>query len=286
MKKNTLILLITILLFSCSKDSTTSESLTSKEKELLGKWYNDTFESTSGSMDMFCNTCYWEFFQAKGDDGVFKGVINDGAFFPWWTEQNGEIYIMLDIMVKVKSVTDRQLIIGIEGMTWTFYREGFQSKDTDDDGIKDSLDQCPNTPNGEWASQDGCSSSQKDTDGDGVKNNIDKCPNTPIGENVDSNGCSSSQKDSDNDGVKDNIDNCPSTPIGILVDSFGCPETKTYVPDDNFEKELIELGYDDVMDNYVFTSKISQVKHLSLYGPSNSAEKIRDLTGIQDFIAL
>ena len=31
----------------------------------------------------------------------------------------------------------------------------------------------------------------------------------------------------------------------------------TYVPDDNFEQALIDLGYDDVLDDYVLTDKSS-----------------------------
>ena len=32
---------------------------------------------------------------------------------------------------------------------------------------------------------------------------------------------------------------------------------QTYVPDDNFEQALINLGYDNVLDNYVNTSNIN-----------------------------
>ena len=62
----------------------------------------------------------------------------------------------------------------------------------------------------------------QDSDGDGVVDSEDICPNTPDGEIVDSGGCSISQKDSDGDGVNDNLDACPNTPLGIVVDSSGC----------------------------------------------------------------
>ena len=62
----------------------------------------------------------------------------------------------------------------------------------------------------------------QDSDGDGVVNSEDICPNTPDGEIVDSGGCSISQKDSDGDGVNDNLDACPNTPLGTVVDSSGC----------------------------------------------------------------
>ena len=48
---------------------------------------------------------------------------------------------------------------------------------------------------------------------------------------------------------------------------------KTYVPDDNFEQTLIDLGYDDVMDNYVNSSNINQVTVLEI-----SDKNISDLT--------
>ena len=31
----------------------------------------------------------------------------------------------------------------------------------------------------------------------------------------------------------------------------------TYVPDDNFEQRLIDLGYDDTLDDFVLTQNIS-----------------------------
>ncbi len=56
----------------------------------------------------------------------------------------------------------------------------------------------------------------------------------------------------------------------------------TYVPDDNFEQALINLGYDTgVLDNYVPTINITSVTSLDVSG-----KNIVDLTGIQDFVAL
>jgi len=39
---------------------------------------------------------------------------------------------------------------------------------------------------------------------------------------------------------------------------------KTHVPDDNFEQALIDLGYDDVLDDYVVTSTINAVTNLDV----------------------
>jgi hypothetical protein len=53
----------------------------------------------------------------------------------------------------------------------------------------------------------------------------------------------------------------------------------TYVPDDNFEQALIDLGYDDVLDDYVLTANIERVTELNLM----EYDGIHDLTGIEDF---
>lgn len=55
----------------------------------------------------------------------------------------------------------------------------------------------------------------------------------------------------------------------------------TYVPDDNFEQELINLGYDTILDNFVTTANINTVTFLSI-----SSKSISDLTGISGFSSL
>ena len=55
----------------------------------------------------------------------------------------------------------------------------------------------------------------------------------------------------------------------------------TYVPDDNFEQELINLGLDNVLDNYVYTSNLNSISSLYLQN-----KNISDLTGIEDFTNL
>ena len=57
---------------------------------------------------------------------------------------------------------------------------------------------------------------------------------------------------------------------------------ETYVPDDNFEQRLIDLGYDTgALNDYVSTSSISGATFLDVRNQS-----ITDLTGIQGFIAI
>ncbi len=57
-----------------------------------------------------------------------------------------------------------------------------------------------------------------------------------------------------------------------------CPSNETYVPDNNFEQALIDLGYDDVLDDYVLTSNIYSLTVLNL-----DRKEISDLTGIENF---
>ena len=56
---------------------------------------------------------------------------------------------------------------------------------------------------------------------------------------------------------------------------------ETFVPDDNFEQALIDLGYDTLLDNFVITSNISGVLVLDIFSLS-----ISDLTGIEGFSSL
>jgi len=58
---------------------------------------------------------------------------------------------------------------------------------------------------------------------------------------------------------------------------------QTYVPDDDFEQSLINLGFDTVLNDSVLTSSIDTVSSLHLGFFINN---IYDLTGIEDFSAL
>ena len=108
-------------------------------------------------------------------------------------------------------------------------------KDSDNDGVVDSKDQCPMTPAGVRVDANGCSI---DDDNDGVLNNVDQCPNTPAGTKVDATGCAI--KDSDNDGVVDSKDMCPDTPAGVKVDAKGCTV---------FDEETVEITLRVLFDN-------------------------------------
>ena len=91
------------------------------------------------------------------------------------------------------------------------------SVDSDKDGVPDYLDKCNNTPKNISVDLDGC---PIDKDKDGIPDYLDLCNDTPMGVIVDSRGC---PLDSDDDGVSDYKDLCPSTPVGTEVNKWGCP---------------------------------------------------------------
>lgn len=166
-------------------------------------------------------------------------------------------------------------------------------KDSDGDGVSDAEDNCPDTLEYEPVDEQGCAESQKDTDGDRIFDINDECPETAQGEETDDNGCADSQKDTDGDGVTDDLDICAETAEGEEVNEQGCSNSQktTYIPDDGFEENLIKLGYDDKLDDYVLTSNIEEIRNLHLIGPGlpNEPEyqtEVKDLTGIQDFSSL
>ena len=89
-----------------------------------------------------------------------------------------------------------------------------------------------------------------DSDGDGVPDSIDQCPNTPQGVQVDAVGC---PLDSDHDGVPDYLDKCPGTPPGLKVDAQGCEMEEMVLRGVNFKTNSAELEPDsaDILDGVV-----------------------------------
>jgi len=105
-------------------------------------------------------------------------------------------------------------IVATLGIQFAF---GKTSRDSDNDGVRDNDDACPNTPVGALIDATGCPT---DGDGDGVYDGLDTCEGTPAGAVVDNSGC---PRDSDGDGVYDGLDKCTNTPEGAMIDKTGCP---------------------------------------------------------------
>lgn len=119
--------------------------------------------------------------------------------------------------------------------------------DSDKDGVPDYLDECLNTSLGTIVDSRGC---PLDSDKDGVADSDDKCPGTPAGVEVDKSGC---PVDSDKDGIADYLDECPDTPLNTTVDSKGCPLQRFG------EVEIIQNGYLLVADD-IFSPNSSKIK--------------------------
>jgi outer membrane protein OmpA-like peptidoglycan-associated protein len=91
-----------------------------------------------------------------------------------------------------------------------------RARDTDEDGVRDRLDRCADTPPGVRVDSAGC---RLDGDRDGVYDEDDRCLTTPPGARVDTRGC---RVDTDGDGIYDEDDRCSATPLGVRVDTSGC----------------------------------------------------------------
>lgn len=94
------------------------------------------------------------------------------------------------------------------------------TKDTDQDGIPDQEDNCPNIA-GKTDNQ-GCPNTEKDTDKDGVPDKEDTCRYLPGLKAF--NGC----PDSDKDGIPDLSDDCPY--LQGSADTNGCPKVSEEAP--------------------------------------------------------
>lgn len=88
------------------------------------------------------------------------------------------------------------------------------TKDSDQDGISDKRDKCPDSPIASEVDELGC---PIDSDNDGIADYLDECP-TLIGSLL-LNGC----PDKDNDGIVDQKDRCPDT--AGLISMAGCPDS-------------------------------------------------------------
>ncbi|UCE93944.1 MAG: hypothetical protein JSV73_01240 [Flavobacteriaceae bacterium] len=85
--------------------------------------------------------------------------------------------------------------------------------------------------------------------------------------------------DGDVEGVENPMEITMTKSMTITV--YFEPTKQTYVPDDNFEKALVDLGLDRLMDDYVFDLYVADVDELDLSGLG-----IKDLTGIEAFTNL
>jgi len=121
--------------------------------------------------------------------------------------------------------------------------------DSDNDGINDSADKCPNQAG--TAKYNGCPI--PDSDGDAVNDEMDKCPNQKGLAKY--NGCPI--PDTDGDGVNDEADRCPKT-AGI-AGNMGCPEMILY-----YSREEAGLDSNDMSNLDIVVSFMERHPDLSI----------------------
>jgi len=101
-----------------------------------------------------------------------------------------------------------------------------EEPDSDMDGIPDSADTCPSTPEDTdgYLDTDGCP--DLDNDDDGVPDTIDQCPFQAEDKDGDrdDDGCPDVEADRDGDGVTDALDHCPDQ-AGVPSNE-GCPRVR------------------------------------------------------------
>lgn len=173
-------------------------------------------------------TAGWAQFDAKADDASAKVPLNGGEFgagikAKLWGNNGSYRALRLEIRDVMTDLTPSfpndgdftHNLVASAGLQFAF---GKSSSDSDNDGVEDGHDACPDTPIGAVIDPHGC---PLDSDGDGVFDGLDNCADTPFGATVDTYGCS---KDSDGDGVLDGLDKCDRTMVGATVDAYGCPK--------------------------------------------------------------
>ncbi len=138
--------------------------------------------------------------------------------------------------------------------------------DSDNDGVADAQDRCPNTQINQEVDKYGCLI-KHDSDHDGVADEKDECPNTQKGLVVDYRGC---EVDSDDDGVVDSQDKCPNTLEGFTVDGYGCPQTATLSV--HFGSNKYDITTDVINDLQSFALFLRQNKgyKVVIYGYTDS----------------
>lgn len=149
---------------------------------------------------------------------IQDGEVNYEVYF-----LNGEIYI-----TRVSNDYAQRLLFSLNKTLHTISRvpsKICEDVDFDNDGVFDTQDQCPDTPEGVLVDEFGCKKNI-DSDKDGVLDDADKCPNTAEGVKVDLQGCPvvvfAPVLDKDGDGVLDSQDLCLDTPKDEQVNGLGC----------------------------------------------------------------
>ncbi|MCG5644949.1 YDG domain-containing protein [Flavobacteriaceae bacterium LSUCC0859] len=139
--------------------------------------------------------------------------------------------------------------------------------DSDGDGVRDPLDNCPTTPNAD----------QADADGDGIGDVCDNAPNTPNADQADSDGdgiADAEDNDDDNDGVPDTEDDFPTDP-NETTDTDGDGQG------DNLDTDIDNDGVINTIDNCIYTPNTDQLD-TDADGIGNACDNDDDNDGYSD----
>jgi hypothetical protein len=120
------------------------------------------------------------------------------------------------------------LISSVDSFTFDCVIYNFELvKDTDNDGVMDDVDNCPNVSNADQSDVDGDGQGDacdNDDDNDGVIDTADNCPTAANPDQIDTDGDgqgNACDNDDDGDGVADGDDNCRLTPNPGQTDTDG-----------------------------------------------------------------
>jgi OOP family OmpA-OmpF porin len=138
-------------------------------------------------------------------DKYGTGTFNTGLGVNFWFNDN----VGFNLESKYKHTFESNIIQHFQHSAGLIIK--FGGTDTDNDGVYDKDDACPEMFG--LAEYNGC----PDSDNDGVIDSKDDCPNVAGLESL--NGC----PDTDNDGIADKDDACPNDK-GTIVNK-GCPDT-------------------------------------------------------------
>jgi outer membrane protein OmpA-like peptidoglycan-associated protein len=148
-------------------------------------------------------------------------------------------------------------------------QDGCPDPDNDKDGILDGADHCPNVAEDKdgFEDEDGCP--DPDNDKDGILDPKDRCPNEPEDEDgfEDEDGCP--DLDNDQDGIPDKEDLCPNEPEtkNGYADGDGCPDSE----------QVRVIGDKIVLDDRVhFWTNSAKIRPVSYALLGRVAELIKD----------
>jgi outer membrane protein OmpA-like peptidoglycan-associated protein len=157
---------------------------------------------------------YYQISDATGRKSDFDGVVHAGGGLRFQVADDFGFRIdgrvLLPPSLSGSVTADWEALLAVYWDLWAVKKE----RDTDSDGVVDSVDKCPLQPG--LKELDGCPAG--DRDNDGVSDLVDKCPDEPGPRELD--GCP--DRDSDGDGVVDRLDKCPNEPG--LKELDGCPD--------------------------------------------------------------